>query len=250
MMTGKHLGYIRVSSLDQNSERQLDGMTLDKTFTDKASGKDIKRPQLVALMDYAREGDTILVHSMDRLARNLDDLRRLVQTLTGKGVQVQFIKEGLTFTGEDSAMSQLLLSVMGAFAEFERSLVRERQREGISLAKKKGVYKGRKKSLNTEQVEQLKAKVQAGEGKVTLARELGDQSRNAVSISQSVCLMHSLLGVGHAPLNLQSSRHQKRGEGHGVHGQSRDPTASKAAASHFPNLSVASKPTQRLKDLH
>ena len=172
-MVGKHLGYIRISSLDQNTERQLDGQTLDKTFTDRASGKDAQRPELLALLDYARDGDTVLVHSMDRLARNLDDLRRIVQTLTGKGVQVQFLKEGLTFTGEDSAMSQLLLSVMGAFAEFERALIRERQREGIALARKKGVYKGRKKVRSAVQAEQLNARVQAGEGKAALARELG-----------------------------------------------------------------------------
>ena len=146
---------------------------LDKTFTDKASGKDAQRPQLLALLDYARDGDVVLIHSMDRLARNLDDLRRIVQTLTAKSVQVQFLKEGLTFTGEDSAMSQLLLSVMGAFAEFERALIRERQNEGIALAKKKGVYKGRKKALDVAEVEKLKARVQAGEGKADIARELG-----------------------------------------------------------------------------
>ena len=172
-MTGKTLGYVRISSVDQNLERQLEGLKLNKTFTDKASGKDAKRPQLLALLDYARDGDTVLVHSMDRLARNLDDLRRIVQTLTGKGVQVQFLKEGLTFTGEDSAMSQLLLSVMGAFAEFERALIRERQREGIAIAKKKGVYKGRKKVLDAAQTLKLRERVQAGESKSALARELG-----------------------------------------------------------------------------
>ena len=83
-MTGKYLGYLRISSLDQNTERQLEGQVLDKTFTDKASGKDAQRPQLLALIDYARDGDTVLVHSMDRLARNLDDLRRIVQTLTAR----------------------------------------------------------------------------------------------------------------------------------------------------------------------
>ena len=147
----KRVGYIRVSTLDQNTERQLDGQELDKVFTDKASGKDTKRPQLQAALDYLREGDSLVVHSMDRLARNLDDLRRIVLGLTSKGVLVEFVKERLTFTGEDSAMSQLLLSVMGAFAEFERSLIRERQREGIALAKKAGVYKGRKPSLTDEQ---------------------------------------------------------------------------------------------------
>ena len=107
----KRVGYIRVSTLDQNTERQLDGQDLDKVFTDKASGKDTKRPQLQAALDYLREGDSLVVHSMDRLARNLDDLRRIVLGLTSKGVLVEFVKERLTFTGEDSAMSQLLLSV-------------------------------------------------------------------------------------------------------------------------------------------
>jgi DNA invertase Pin-like site-specific DNA recombinase len=169
----KRVGYIRVSSLDQNTERQLDGQELDKVFTDKASGKDTKRPQLQAALDYLREGDCLVVHSMDRLARNLDDLRRIVLGLTGKGVLVEFVKERLTFTGEDSAMSQLLLSVMGAFAEFERSLIRERQREGIALAKKAGVYKGRKPSLSEEQAQQLRARITAGEKKTALAREFG-----------------------------------------------------------------------------
>jgi DNA invertase Pin-like site-specific DNA recombinase len=169
----KRVGYIRVSTLDQNTERQLDGQELDKVFTDKASGKDTKRPQLQAALDYLREGDILVVHSMDRLARNLDDLRRIVLGLTSKGVLVEFVKERLTFTGEDSAMSQLLLSVMGAFAEFERSLIRERQREGIALAKKAGAYKGRKPSLTDEQAQRLRARITAGEKKAALAREFG-----------------------------------------------------------------------------
>ena len=169
----KRVGYIRVSSLDQNTERQLDGQELDKVFTDKASGKDTKRPQLQAALDYLREGDCLIVHSMDRLARNLDDLRRIVLGLTSKGVLVEFVKERLTFTGEDSAMSQLLLSVMGAFAEFERSLIRERQREGIALAKKAGVYKGRKPSLSDERLLNCARGLQAGEKKAALAREFG-----------------------------------------------------------------------------
>jgi len=118
---------------------------VSKVFIDKASGKDTQRPQLEALLSYVREGDTLVVHSMDRLARNIDDLRRMVQQLTGRGVRIEFVKESLAFTGEDSPMANLLLSVMGAFAEFERALIRERQREGISLAKQRGVYRGRKK---------------------------------------------------------------------------------------------------------
>jgi len=170
---GKRIGYVRVSTLDQNESRQLEGVQLDKRFVDKASGKDTKRPQLQAALDYLRDGDVLVVHSMDRLARNLDDLRKIVLGLTERGVVVEFAKEHLTFTSEDNAMSKLLLSVMGAFAEFERSLIRERQREGITLAKKAGVYKGRKPSLTPERITQLRARVAAGEKKAALAREFG-----------------------------------------------------------------------------
>lgn len=172
-MQGKRIGYIRISVFDQNPARQLEQVQVDRTFTDKASGKDTKRPELEALLGFVREGDTVVVHSMDRLARNLDDLRRLVQSLTKAGVRVEFAKEGLTFTGEDSPMATLLLSVMGAFAEFERSLLRERQREGISLAKQRGVYRGRKKALTHGQAALLRQRARAGEEKASLAREFG-----------------------------------------------------------------------------
>ena len=172
-MQGQRIGYVRVSSFDQNPERQLDLVQVDKLFTDKASGKDTKRPQLDALLSFAREGDTVVVHSMDRLARNLDDLRRLVQTLTKRGIRIEFVKECLSFTGEDSPMANLLLSVMGAFAEFERALIRERQREGIALAKQRGAYRGRKKALVDNQVVELRRRAGAGEQKSTLAREFG-----------------------------------------------------------------------------
>ena len=172
-MPGQRIGYIRVSSFDQNPERQLENISLNKVFTDKASGKDTKRPELEALLAFAREGDTVVVHSMDRLARNLDDLRRLVQMLTKRGIRIEFVKEGLHFTGEDSPMANLLLSVMGAFAEFERALIRERQREGIALAKKRGAYRGRKKALSPEQVAELRQRAAAGEQKAALAREFG-----------------------------------------------------------------------------
>jgi len=172
-MTGQRIGYVRVSSLDQNPDRQLEQIPVDRTFTDKASGKDVARPQLDTLLRFARDGDTVVVHSMDRLARNLDDLRRLVQLLTGRGIRVEFVKEQLTFTGEDSPMATLLLSVMGAFAEFERALIRERQREGIALAKQRGVYRGRKKALSAEAVAELHRRVVAGEKKAHLAREFG-----------------------------------------------------------------------------
>lgn len=170
---GKRVGYIRVSTIDQNTIRQLDGTDVDKTFTDRASGKDVRRPQLQAALEYLRDGDVLVVHSMDRLCRNLDDLRKTVIDLTAKGVQVQFMKEGLLFTGDDSAMSKLLLSVMGAFAEFERELMKERQREGIALAKKAGVYKGRKPALTPERAQELRLRVARGEKRAALAREFG-----------------------------------------------------------------------------
>lgn len=142
-------------------------------FTDKASSKDTLRPELDSLLAFARDGDTAVVHSMDRLARNLDDLRRLVQKLTQRGARIEFVKECLTFTDEDSPMTNLMLSVMGAFAKFERPLIRERQCEGIALAKQRGAYRGRKKSLSGEQIAELKRRVAAGEQKAKLAREFG-----------------------------------------------------------------------------
>jgi DNA invertase Pin-like site-specific DNA recombinase len=172
-LKGQRIGYVRVSSFDQNPDRQLEQVQVDKVFTDKASGKDTLRPQLDTLLTFVREGDTVVVHSMDRLARNLDDLRRLVQKLTKRGVRIEFVKECLTFTGEDSPMANLMLSVMGAFAEFERALIRERQREGIALAKQRGAYRGRKKALSPERAAELRQRADAGEQKSKLAREFG-----------------------------------------------------------------------------
>ncbi len=172
-MTGQRIGYARVSTLDQNLDRQLENVPLIKIFVDKASGKDTKRPQFEAMMVYVREGDTVIVHSMDRLARNLDDLRNIVQTLTGSGICVEFVKEGLKFSGDDSPMSILMLSVMGAFAEFERALIRERQREGIALAKQRGVYSGRKNSLSDEEVNELRLCIKKGEKKAKIAKDFG-----------------------------------------------------------------------------
>jgi DNA invertase Pin-like site-specific DNA recombinase len=172
---GKVVGYRRVSSVDQNESRQLDGIELDKEFTDKASGQSQNgRPQLQAALEYLREGDVLKVHSMDRLARNMSDLQALVKQLTDKGVMVEFVKENLTFTGDDSPMNNLLLGILGSIAQFERALIKERQREGIALAKKAGVYKGRKRSLTSEQSQQLRSQVAAGlTSKSELARQFG-----------------------------------------------------------------------------
>src|SRR6266567_3601448 len=169
---GKRIGYVRVSSVDQNTVRQLDGVQLDKVFTDKASGKDTNRPQLKAALDYLRDGDVLVVHSMDRLARNISDLLQTVATLNGRGVVVEFVKEALTFTGDDSAMSKLMLTIMGGVAEFEREMIRERQLEGIAKAKQAGKDTGRKSTMQALKCRQF-AIVWQGENKSALTREFG-----------------------------------------------------------------------------
>jgi DNA invertase Pin-like site-specific DNA recombinase len=135
------------------------------------------------MLAFIREGDTVVIHSMDRLARNLDDLRKLVQSLTSRGIRIEFVHESLTFTGEDSPMANLMLSVMGAFAEFERALIRERQREGIAVAKQRGAYRGRKKSLTDEKVAELTQRVAGGERKGQHRPRPWYQPGNPVSVS-------------------------------------------------------------------
>lgn len=164
------VGYVRVSSVDQNTDRQLDGIALDKVFTDKVSGATTDRPQLTAMLDYVREGDCIVVHSIDRLARSLADLLGMIESLTAKGVAVRFHKEQLHFTGEHSAVQKLMLSMMGSFAEFERSMIKERQREGIAKAKTRGVYKGRVKTIDDEAI---RAEIAAGSSFRKAAEKLG-----------------------------------------------------------------------------
>jgi DNA invertase Pin-like site-specific DNA recombinase len=148
------VAYIRVSSVQQNTDRQLVDVERDKDFIEKVSAKNTEdRPQLKAMLEHVREGDTVVVHSMDRLARNTKDLLEIVETLKGKGVSIKFIKENLAFTaGTDNSMSNLLLSILGSVAQFERELMLERQREGIEAAKLKGLFKGRKPSLNREAI--------------------------------------------------------------------------------------------------
>lgn len=178
-ITGKSIGYIRVSTIYQNSERQLEGVRLDKIFTDKCSGKDTNRPQLALMLEFVREDDTVFIHSMDRLARNLEDLRKIVNQLVDKNVIVKFVKEGLAFNREASPMANFMLSVMGAFAEFERSLIRERQREGVELAKKAGKYKGRSKCFSNEQLDEIQQMVNDRYKKVEIAKKFG-VSRNTL----------------------------------------------------------------------
>ena len=148
MTTAQRIGYRRVSTSEQNTARQLEGIELDKVFEDKASGSTTDRPQLQAALSHLRPGDTFIVHSMDRLARNLADLQGLVDGLTGRGVRVEFIKDSLTFQPGRDIRDRLLLQLLGAVAEFERSMIRERQREGIDMAKERGVYKGRTRKIS------------------------------------------------------------------------------------------------------
>jgi DNA invertase Pin-like site-specific DNA recombinase len=169
----KNIGYLRVSTVDQNTDRQLDGVELDKLYEDKISGASTKRPQLQACLDYLRDGDTLHVHSMDRLARSMRDIEDLVKELTGRGVTVRFHKEGWTFSGKMDATQTLLFQMLGAVSQFERSIIRERQAEGIAKAKAKGKYKGRKPKLSEEQMSEIRRRNDAGEGKKALAEEFG-----------------------------------------------------------------------------
>ena len=178
--TGKRIGYVRVSSVDQNDERQLVGIDLDKTFSDKASGKDTNRPKFRAMMEFVRDGDHVFVHSMDRMSRSLRDLQEVVDQLTGKGISVTFVNENLTFeppaSGADAhktAYSTLMLQLLGAVGQFERALIKERQREGIAIAKAKNLYKGRKLALDKAAVARLKELVANGESKADVAKKLG-----------------------------------------------------------------------------
>ncbi|WP_230023513.1 recombinase family protein [Mycolicibacterium mageritense] len=178
---------MRVSTTDQNTARQLDSETLAKTFADYASGKDTNRPELARALEYVREGDTLVVHSMDRLARSLPDLRALVDELTGRGVAVEFVKENLTFTRDESnPFATLMLNMLGSFAEFERSLLLERQREGIAVAKAKGVYKGRTPSLTDEQRNAVAQRLSRGESATALAREYGVSRATVYNARKSV----------------------------------------------------------------
>ncbi|MGN0095954.1 MAG: recombinase family protein [Corynebacterium sp.] len=175
-LTGQRVAYMRVSSTDQNLARQKESVgEVDRTFTDKFSGKSTTgRTGLREALDYVRAGDTLVVASIDRLARSLTDLRKIVDEVVDKGATVEFVHEHMTFSADRSdPRSMLMLSILGSFAEFERSIIHERQAEGIALAKKKGKYKGGQPKLSAEQVEEVRQRVAANEGKSAIARDLG-----------------------------------------------------------------------------
>jgi DNA invertase Pin-like site-specific DNA recombinase len=164
------VGYKRVSSVDQNLARQDLG-DVDRIFEDKISGKDTNRAALKEMILFVRSGDEVVVHSIDRLARDLRDLQDIIQQLNDKGVAITFLSERLTFTGKsDDAMSVLLLQMLGAVAMFERNIIRKRQAEGIAKAKERGVYKGRAKSVSDGKIVALKAK---GYKVTEIAEEMG-----------------------------------------------------------------------------
>ena len=176
VVTGQKIGYARVSSKDQNLDRQLAALKKEKVFrvfTDTVSGSSTQRPGLDGALNYVRAGDQLIVVSMDRLARSLIDLHRLVDELTERGVSVKFLKEGQTYSLDSSPVAKLMLGLLGSVAEFERAIIRERQAEGIAKAKARGVYRGRAKVLNEEQIMQAREWVSEGVPKTEVARRFG-----------------------------------------------------------------------------
>lgn len=172
---GRTIGYIRVSSVDQNTDRQLPDVQLDVTYEEKVSGKDRNRPELANMIKAVTAGDTVHVHSMDRLARNMVDLVTLVKEITDKGAAIQFHKEQLKFSGDKKDhTAELMLGILGSVAQFERAIIRERQAEGIAAAKARGVYDkhGAKREMTPEKVAELQQRVAAGEKKAAIARDM------------------------------------------------------------------------------
>lgn len=183
--SGQRVAYVRVSSAGQNLARQLEAVgECDETFTEKQSGKTATdRPQLQALIRHVRHGDHVVVTSMDRLARSVIDLNNIVQQITGnpahhteenprKGASIEFLKERLTFTPEgEDPMAEFQLNMMGAFAQFERDLIRQRQADGIAAAKKRGAYKGRPRSIQGDKLREIRNAALAGTPKTQIARD-------------------------------------------------------------------------------
>lgn len=157
-MNGQKLGYIRVSSVEQNTERQLSEVSLDKIFEEKVSAKTADRPKLQLMLEHIREGDEVYCHDISRLARNIEDLHRLVREITEKGCSLHFFKENLHFSGDQSDPTQeLLLNMLGAVYTFERQILRCRQAEGIAAAKLKGKYKGRPPKIDYQELQRVRS---------------------------------------------------------------------------------------------
>ncbi|GAA1713062.1 hypothetical protein GCM10009831_23470 [Dietzia cercidiphylli] len=173
---GQRVAYVRVSAADQNEARQLEAVgECDRVYIEKQSARSrADRVKLEECIRYLRDGDELVVASMDRLARSLVDLKQIVGEITAKGASVEFVHERATYAaGAQDPRADLMLSLLGAFAEFERAIIRERQAEGIAIAKAKGKYKGRKRVLTAEQIDKARARIEAGEGPSAIARDLG-----------------------------------------------------------------------------
>lgn len=196
---GQSVGYIRVSSIDQNIERQLDNLKLDKVFVDRMTGSVKERPELQRMLEYVRQGDTVYVHSLDRLARNFDNLLDIIKQLNKKGVIFKSLKENLTLDGlNNNPMDILILHIFGAIAEFNRSLIREAQREGIAKAKKRGVYKGRKSVLTPE--------------RIAIIEELLTQKESSIDEYKKISYQKiaDTAGISIATLNRYLAKRQKK----------------------------------------
>lgn len=184
------VGYRRVSSLDQNPDRQLEGLTFDKIFTDYASGKDTKRPQYEAMMLFLREGDSLYVHSLDRLGRNLVGLKKIVDELVERRVTVHFLKENMIFDGNQSSTSVLLFNILASFAEFERINIKERQKEGIDLAKAKGLYR-KGPQVSEENILEIQRLLNEGVSQAKVARKMDISSKTIARYIQQKLLLPS-----------------------------------------------------------
>lgn len=185
-MTHQVIGYVRVSSQGQNTARQLQGIELDMEFIDKVTGSNLDREKLQECVLYARKGDTVVVDSIDRLARNLRDLQEILETLTKKGVIVKFLKENLTFTGNDDAMSTLMLQMMGAFAEFERTMIRSRQREGIAQARLAGKHLGRPHKVDNKFRKVVKEKLESCQSIRSIAKDMNVSRATIYKVKEQI----------------------------------------------------------------
>ncbi len=170
-LKGAVVGYARVSTVAQNLDRQLEALgEVDKLYVEKRSGSSRKRPELEKCLDFLREGDTLRVKSVDRLARSTRDLLNILSDLDAKGVKVEFIDSPELST--NTSMGQLVITLLGAIAQFELDLMHERQCEGIAIAKAKGKYQ-RPNALTPEQIEEARRRIADGVPKAKVARDLG-----------------------------------------------------------------------------
>ncbi len=172
---GKRIGYARVSSVDQNLTRQLTSLgAVDRLFEEKQSGAGrADRVELTEMIKHAREHDTVVVATMDRLARSVVDLNQIVRELTAKGTSVEFLAERVTFApGRADPFAEFQLNMMASFAQLERAITRERQADGIKAAQSRGVYRGRARKLTTDQLAEARELIGLGVPKAEVARRL------------------------------------------------------------------------------